>query len=105
VLGRGLFRLVFHAFNLVIRKESFKIVTIWAIASKSIFIKQSLDAATCAHLVGTSLGAYGPAHFAVPAPPQYHGRPSHPSGQKAHGPEPARAFLLIRNCYLLFVFH
>ena len=105
MLCGGSFRLAFHALSLVIRKESFKIVAIRAIASKGVFVKQALDAATGAHLVGTSLGADGPAHFAVPAPSQYHRRSSHPGGQKAHGPEPARAFLLIRNYCFLFVFH
>jgi hypothetical protein len=43
------------------------------------------------------LGADGPAHFTVPAPPKDHGSTRHPGGQKAHGPEPARALLGIRT--------
>jgi hypothetical protein len=39
VLGRGLFRLVFHALSAVMGKQSFKIVTIRAIATKSVFIE------------------------------------------------------------------
>jgi hypothetical protein len=94
---RRFLRLVFHAFSLVVGKESFKVVTIGAIATKSVFIEQALDAAAGANLVGTSLGADGPTHLAMPAPPQDHGSTRHPGGQKAHGPEPARALLGIRT--------
>ena len=69
MLAGRVVRLAFHAFSLIMGKQSFKIVAIRAIAAKGVFIEQALDAATSAHLVGTSLGANRPTHFAVPAPP------------------------------------
>jgi hypothetical protein len=69
VLRGRMLRLVFHAFSLVVRNESLKIVAIRTIAPKSVFIEQALDAATGAYLVGTSLGTDRPTHLTVPAAP------------------------------------
>src|SRR5690348_1670868 len=68
-----------------------QIVAVGAVAVKRVLIKQALDAATQADLVGIAFHPDGPAHLSVPAPAQHHHRRSRDAGgHQAHGPEPAR---------------
>jgi hypothetical protein len=71
--------------------QTVKFVTIGAIGTKCFLVEKTLDPATQTDLVGTTLGANRPAHFAVPAAAkQYHAGTGQPRRQEAKGPQPLR---------------
>jgi hypothetical protein len=65
--------LIFQSFSLIPSKQLLKVVTVGTVSSESIFVKQPLNAAAGADLVGHTLGTNGPTHFAVPAAAQDNG--------------------------------
>ena len=52
--------------------QPIQVVTVWPISAERVFIKQALDAATQADLVGVLLQADRPAHLAMPATAKNH---------------------------------
>jgi len=54
--------------------EAVQVVTIRAVSTESLLVKQALDTTSEAHLVGTILGTDGPAHPAMPAAAKQHDR-------------------------------
>src|SRR5208282_1879208 len=52
--------------------QAIQFVTVGSVGAKSVFIEQTLDAATQADLVGVLLQAYWPAHSAMPAAGKNH---------------------------------
>lgn len=88
MLGGRCFCLMFHSLSAINGKQALKVVTVGTETSESVLIKQALDAAAGAHLVGTTLGTNGPAHAAVPAAAQDHGRPGKAGCHQSHGPQP-----------------
>ena len=81
-----LLRLCFHALSVIPRKEFLKIVAIGPVSPERNLIEQALDAAARTNLVGTALGANGPAHLAVPASPKDYGSPRQPGRHQTDRP-------------------
>lgn len=69
MLGGCRLCLIFHTLGTIILKQALNIVAVRSIAAESVLVKEPLDATAGADLVGASLRAYWPAHFAMPAAP------------------------------------
>jgi hypothetical protein len=66
-----------------------------SVRTKLLLVKETLNPAAQADLIGTVLGANGPAHFAMPAASERHdSRPCHSSRDETDGPLPTRLLLL-----------
>ena len=98
-------RLIFQSPGLIVGNQTLNVVAVWAVAAECVFIEQALDATAGADLVGDSLGANRPTHFAVPAPPQHDGCASHAGRQQAHGPQPPGTLGFFRILILLGIHH
>ena len=94
---------IFQSLRLFVCKQAFNIVAVRPVAAKGILVEKTLDPAAGAYLVGTTLGADGPTHLAVPATSENHGGSGHPGGQQAHGPKPAGALGLVHVRVLFLV--
>ena len=83
-----------------------EIVAVGSVGAEDLFIKQTLNAAACTHLIRIALGAHWPAHFAVPATTKCddHGA-CQPRCHQAEGPLPTRLLsaYLVLPVYLVFV--
>lgn len=65
------------------RDQAIEVVTIGAVSAESFLVKQTLDTAAEADLVGVTLGAHRPAQLAVPATAeQHHASTSQPGSQE-----------------------
>ncbi len=74
--------------------ELVQVVAVGAIAGKTGFIKQALNATPQTNPVGASLNAERPAHLTVPAATHHdHGGAGNPSGDDSSGPEPTQPAL------------
>lgn len=71
------------------------VVTVGAVAAKTLLVEKSLDATAEANLVGVILNSYGPAHFLMPAASQHRYRcPCQPGGHNPNRPQPTMLALL-----------
>ena len=77
--------------SLVAGNQAIEVVAVGTVGAESCFIKQALDAAAQANLIGVILEANWPTHLAVPAPAKdYHSGSTQPGGNYAQRPQPTR---------------
>jgi len=98
-------RLIFQSPCLIVGSQTLDVVAVWAVAAEGVFIEQTLDSAAGADLVGDSLGANRPTHFAMPAAAENDRRSGHAGRQQAHGPQPPGTLGFLRVLILLGFHH
>ena len=86
------------AASLVAGNQTIEIVAVGSVGAESLFIKQPLDAATQANLIGVIAEANRPTHLAVPATAEdYDSSRSQPGGNYTQRPQPARLLFLFTH--------
>lgn len=74
-----------------------QVITIWAVSSESLFIKQAFDSAAQANLIGMLLITHRPTHLPMPAAAKYqHSRSSYASCNQTERDLPA-GLLFVRH--------
>ena len=78
--------------------QAVEIVAVRSVGAESLLIKQALDAATQANLIGIILEANRPTHLPMPATAEDHdSRRSQPGRNHAQRPQPARLLFLLTH--------
>jgi len=84
--------------SLVARNQAIEVVAVGSVGAEGLFIKQALDAAAQANLIGVITEANRPTHLAVPATSEdYDSSRSHPGGKHTQTPEPTRLLFLFTH--------
>lgn len=82
--------------RLVPGNQAIQIVAVGSVGAERLLIKQTLDAASQANLIGMILKAYRPTHPAVPAAAKYHYARRPQTGRNyTQRPQPTRLLVLI----------
>ena len=83
------------ASSLVPGNQAIEVVAVGSVSAKGLLIKQTLDAASQANLIGMILETNRPTHLAVPAAAEYHYSSSTQPGRNyTQRPQPTRLLFL-----------